>query len=390
MKVPGDFTKPPLEILEDQDVALFMAVRMEFASLVLCVVYGSMEVGEFRRIRRDEFGLTEDGTDVVPPKPVPWRDRVNLNHCFRTGGYLQVSEEKLMTICSTEQMAEIRRTALRMTKHQIFRSLEVVDDITSETDSSDGLEVFTHDDEGMIRLEDVPTEPEAEANLTLAISPGGSSYKGKGLMTEPEEPAVELLTMQIGSGSGYGNTQEDDVPLGNHGDDAGWREGDEKMENNGHLYVGQLFLDRDAFKVHMSLHALANKYRFFVRKSEPGKVVLECNGVNCHWRVYAVKNAGESVESKVAQFYTTINWASSYSGAINPVDQAKVAVYKFGVDGEDGHLRPPATRCPPGRPRKARMPSRGEFKMVGAFKRRRTCSRCGASDHNKVTCKMPI
>ncbi|KAJ4887021.1 DBD_Tnp_Mut domain-containing protein [Raphanus sativus] len=83
MKVPGDFTKPPLEILEDQDVALFMAVRMEFASLVLCVVYGSMEVGEFRRIRRDEFGLTEDGTDVVPPKPVPWRGRVNLNHCIQ-------------------------------------------------------------------------------------------------------------------------------------------------------------------------------------------------------------------------------------------------------------------------------------------------------------------
>lgn len=78
---------------------------------------------------------------------------------FRTGGYLQVSEEKLMTICSTEQMAEIRRTALCMTKHQIFRSLEVVDDITSETDSSDGLEVFSPDDEGMIRLEDVPTEP---------------------------------------------------------------------------------------------------------------------------------------------------------------------------------------------------------------------------------------
>lgn len=60
--------------------------------------------------------------------------------------------------------------------------------------------------------------------IKLAAS-GGSSYKGKGLMTEPEEPAVELLTMQIGSGSGYGNTQEDDVPLGNHADDAAWREG---------------------------------------------------------------------------------------------------------------------------------------------------------------------
>lgn len=42
----------------------------------------------------------------------------------------------------------------------------------------------------------------------------------------------------------------------------------------------------------MALHALANKYRFFVRKSEPGKVVLECTGVNCQWRVYAAKHAG--------------------------------------------------------------------------------------------------
>lgn len=53
------------------------------------------------------------------------------------------------------------------------------------------------------------------------------------------------------------------------------------MAKNGHFYVGQIFVDRDAFKVHLSLHALANKYRYFVRKSEPGKVVLECSGVNC-------------------------------------------------------------------------------------------------------------
>ena len=42
----------------------------------------------------------------------------------------------------------------------------------------------------------------------------------------------------------------------------------------------------------MSLHALANKYRYFVRNAEPDKVVLECSGVNCQWRVYATKIKG--------------------------------------------------------------------------------------------------
>lgn len=59
-----------------------------------------------------------------------------------------------------------------------------------------------------------------------------------------------------------------------------------------HLYVGQVFVDRDAFKTHMSLYALANKFRYFVRKSEPGKVVLQCSGLSCSWRVYAAKIHG--------------------------------------------------------------------------------------------------
>ncbi|KAG2295702.1 hypothetical protein Bca52824_042371 [Brassica carinata] len=55
---------------------------------------------EMRTMRGEEFRLTEDRTDVVPLKPIPWRG-------FPAGGYLQVSEEKLMTICSREQTDEI-------------------------------------------------------------------------------------------------------------------------------------------------------------------------------------------------------------------------------------------------------------------------------------------
>ena len=62
--------------------------------------------------------------------------------------------------------------------------------------------------------------------------------------------------------------------------------------NNQHLYVGQVFIDRSAFKTHMSLYALAKKFRFYCRRSEPGKMVRDCKGDECNWRVSASKLAG--------------------------------------------------------------------------------------------------
>ncbi|CAN7085508.1 unnamed protein product [Brassica oleracea var. botrytis] len=236
-----------------------MAVRMDYVNLTLCVAYGNVEVGLYHTMRREEFGLTEDGIDVVPPKPIPWR----------------VSEEKLMTICSSEQMVEIRRNAVRLTRDEIFQPLMVIDENSSQTDSSDEIDIFTPNAEGMIRLEEIPTEPPAGANLTLAIATTddvdggrvGSYGKGKGVMTGPDITGSQLFGLQMGSGSGFANTEGADVAL----------EEDE-------AYAGEqkVFVDRDAFKVHMSLHALANKYIYFLRKkSDPGKVVLECSGVNC-------------------------------------------------------------------------------------------------------------
>ncbi|KAF3590215.1 hypothetical protein DY000_02023430 [Brassica cretica] len=73
MKIPRAYTTPPVELIEDGDVELFMAVRMDFVNLALCVTYGSQGVGHYRTIRREKFGLTEDGTDVFPSKPNPWR-----------------------------------------------------------------------------------------------------------------------------------------------------------------------------------------------------------------------------------------------------------------------------------------------------------------------------
>ncbi|CAN6876108.1 unnamed protein product [Brassica oleracea] len=308
-------------------------------------------------------------------------------------------------------MVEIRRNAVRLTRDEIFQPLMVIDENSSQTDSSDEMDIFIPNAKGMIRLEEIPTEPPAGANLTLAIATTddvdggrvGSYMKGKGVMTGPDIRGGQLFGLQMGSGSGFANTEGADVAL----------EEDE-------AYAGEqkLFVDRDAFKVHMSLHALANKYIYFKRKSEPGKLVLECSGVNCQWRVYAAKITGcplfeiktldnstgyavkhiinneyevvdgngmyhrvdldkktcsckefgalaipcahasciiyarESVESTVAVYYSNTYWGLAYSGSINPAEQANIDVYKFG--------------------------------------RRRTCSICGGTNHNKVTCKMPI
>lgn len=68
-------------------------------------------------------------------------------------------------------------------------------------------------------------------------------------------------------------------------------EGDD-MTGKDHLYVGQIFMDREAFKMHMSLYAIANKFRFLIKRSEPGKMLLECGGEGCGWRVYAAKIGG--------------------------------------------------------------------------------------------------
>lgn len=67
---------------------------------------------------------------------------------------------------------------------------------------------------------------------------------------------------------------------------------DSQEGGNKHLFVGQVFVDRAAFKTHMSLYALAKKFRFLCRRSEPGKMILQCKSTECSWRVYAAKLPG--------------------------------------------------------------------------------------------------
>lgn len=107
-------------------------------------------------------------------------------------------------------------------------------------------------------------------------------------------------------------------------------------------------------------------YRVDLEKKTCSCKEFETLAIPCTHAVSAAIHAKQSVESKVDVYYSNAFWALAYGGSINPVDQANVAVYKFGMNGENGPLRPPATRRLPGRPRKARIPSRGEFTVSAA------------------------
>lgn len=55
---PTSFTSPPVEIKEDGDVELFMSVRIEYAWLELYVSFGERDVGDYRRQRNEDDGIT--------------------------------------------------------------------------------------------------------------------------------------------------------------------------------------------------------------------------------------------------------------------------------------------------------------------------------------------
>ncbi|RID77823.1 hypothetical protein BRARA_A00703 [Brassica rapa] len=61
------------------------------------------------------------------------------------------------------------------------------------------------------------------------------------------------------------------------------------------LYVGKTFKNRDEFKQHMALYAIKQKFVYRCARSSPSVMVLECSGVSCMWRVYAVLVKGSSL-----------------------------------------------------------------------------------------------
>ncbi|XP_013660420.1 uncharacterized protein LOC106365541 [Brassica napus] len=110
--------------------------------------------------------------------------------------------------------------------------------------------------------------------------------------------------------------------------------------------------------------------------------------IPCSHAVAAAVHSKIRVESLVAVEYSIGHLRGAYSEGISPsidsqnIDDINAEVPEF-------TLFPPACRRPPGRPRKKRFFSRGEFCMKKTRKQV-VCSRCKGSGHNRATCKMPI
>ncbi|XP_018487547.2 uncharacterized protein LOC108858060 [Raphanus sativus] len=111
-------------------------------------------------------------------------------------------------------------------------------------------------------------------------------------------------------------------------------------------------------------------------------------GIPCSHAIAAALKGKMSVNDLVIDEYKIDFLKRAYQGTIVPESDSTGGIQILAVLN-DLQLRPPATRRPPGRPKKLRYFSRGE-KRVKCGRRRITCNRCKGVGHNKATCKNPI
>ncbi|XP_024011367.1 uncharacterized protein LOC112086626 [Eutrema salsugineum] len=108
-------------------------------------------------------------------------------------------------------------------------------------------------------------------------------------------------------------------------------------------------------------------------------------GIPCEHAIAAGIRDGVRVETLVNVHYTVQYRRLAYEAMIMPVPDMDTLERTTNESGKV-RLGPPNVRRPPGRPKKTRIFSKGEFKRVA----RRRCTRCRVRGHNKSTCKGPI
>ncbi|CAL5325745.1 unnamed protein product [Camellia sinensis] len=107
----------------------------------------------------------------------------------------------------------------------------------------------------------------------------------------------------------------------------------------------------------------------------------QLNGFPCAHAVVAIQSSGRDFSTFVEQFFTVDQCKAAYSGYI----QSILTVDKPSFSEDDFIIYSPAVKRPPGRPKKNRIPSRGERPSQI---RRGRCGHMGS--HNRKTCKEPI
>ncbi|XP_020876453.1 uncharacterized protein LOC110227218 [Arabidopsis lyrata subsp. lyrata] len=110
--------------------------------------------------------------------------------------------------------------------------------------------------------------------------------------------------------------------------------------------------------------------------------------IPCSHAIAAAIRCDMSVPMLAAPQYGSFFWSLAYNGSIHPVpDLSTLREVPDGIATLT--VLPPLTRRPPGRPKRTRYLSTGEFKRPRKITKR-SCTRCRGSGHNRASCKMPI
>ncbi|CAA7052369.1 unnamed protein product [Microthlaspi erraticum] len=108
-------------------------------------------------------------------------------------------------------------------------------------------------------------------------------------------------------------------------------------------------------------------------------------GIPCKHAIAAAGAAEMPTDSLFSAAYYGETWTLGFTGKIYPVPSVGGGEIGSTFRGE---LMPPLCKRPPGRPKKVRILSRGEYKKPKKSGKR--CSRCHREVHNKASCKNPI
>lgn len=108
----------------------------------------------------------------------------------------------------------------------------------------------------------------------------------------------------------------------------------------------------------------------------------QLNGFPCEHASVVIQNNGLDLNYFIEWYFHVHSFQAAYADSIYPIttsDKPNNAYSEYEV------ILPPFTRRQPGRPKKCRIPSKGE--KIAQIR----CSRCGRlGNHNKKTCKNPI
>ena len=109
---------------------------------------------------------------------------------------------------------------------------------------------------------------------------------------------------------------------------------------------------------------------------------FQIDQIPCPHATAAAKSCGVDPVQLVHPFFTAENWREAYKETVYPVPS--FVRWEVPEHIMNKTCLPPNVRRPPGRPRKNRIPSRGEYRGP-----KRRCGSCGILGHNNRNCPNP-